>query len=143
MIIAYNIGTKQNIINDQLGKLQDVVEIHGALLLIETKDQNDNKVTKPYICIQNVGTRIIYLDSYTFNGIKYQLNGHILASTYSQTLANYYQIELPTNNQTHVSLSVRYKDQDNRTWETDILAKNNASWGWKISPYPKKLILVK
>lgn len=140
LYVAYTIGKRQNEINEKLGKLQDIVEIHGALMIVETKDK-DNKINyKPYICLQNVGTRIIYLNSYVFNGKKYILNGHILASTYSQTLANYYQIELPTNGETHVSLTVRYIDQDERIWETEIFAELDQKYGWKISPYPKKLV---
>lgn len=137
--IAYTIGKRQNEINTKLGQLQDVVEIHGALLLESTKDKDNKDIYIPYICLQNVGTRIIYLDSYLFNGKKYILNGHILASTYSQTLANYYRVKLPTNGDDHVSLTVRYTDVDGRKWETEIIADKTQEWGWKVSPYPKKL----
>lgn len=140
LLAAIYIGWKQNQINEKVGKLNDVVELHGALLIIESENIKKEKVLKQYICIQNIGTRIIYLQSYSFNGKKYQLHGHTLASTYSQTLANYYQIELPTNGENHVSLEVIYKDIDGRKWMSELFADYETNWGWKISPLPKKEI---
>lgn len=131
LLVALYIGIKQNQINEKVGKLNDVVELHGALLVVTA-------IQKQYICIQNIGTRIIYLQHYSFNGKKYKLNGHTLASTYSQTLANYYQIELPTDGQNHVSLEVVYRDIDGRFWTSEIYADYDSSWGWKISSLPKE-----
>lgn len=139
IFIAYKIGKKQNEINEKLGNLQDVVELHGALLIEQEKDKEGKIIKeKPYICVQNVGTRLIYLERYTFNGKKYLLNGFVLASTYSQTLANYYKIELPTNGENHVFLSIRYRDQDDRVWKSEIVAEAAPGWGWKIIPYQRK-----
>lgn len=121
------------LINNKLKDLQDVVELNSGLLF-------DNK--KPFILIQNVGSRSIYLDSYTFNGTSYQLNGHILASTYSQAQANYYQVELPVNRERHVSMTINYRDASKRRWKSEIVADFHADWiyGWKVSSFPKKRI---
>ncbi len=140
LLAAIYIGIKQNQINERFGKLNDVVELHGALLIISSKDNLGREILKEYICIQNIGTRIIYLESYIFNGSKFELNNHILASTYSQTLANYYQVELPINTSTHVSLEIMYKDIDGRRWKSEIFADKLQSGVWKVSPFPKKEI---
>ncbi|MDA1316743.1 MAG: hypothetical protein O3B87_01815 [bacterium] len=141
-LAALFIGVKQNEINEKVGKLQDVVELHGALLIIQSKDEGGKGINKEYICIQNIGTRIVYLQSYLFNGKKYKLNGHVLASTYSQTLANYYQIELPTNGENNVSLKIFYHDVGNRLWNTEILAEKVSGWGWKVTTFPKKYVKI-
>lgn len=142
LLAAIYIGKKQNEINGKVGKLQDVVELHGALLVVQSEDKEGKKINRDYICIQNIGTRIVYLQSYLFNGKKYKLDGHVLASTYSQTLANYYQIELPTNDENHVSLKIIYRDVDDRLWNTEIFADKDSSWGWKVTTFPKGFVKI-
>jgi len=70
--------------------------------------------------------------SYNFDGKKYSLGGHALASTYSNTLANYYQIELPVDGQSHISLSVIYHDMNDERWESNFEADLKDGWGWVI-----------
>jgi hypothetical protein len=130
-------------INNKLKNIQDVVEIFGSLAIVIRKAvKTGEDETYPYLHLQNVGTRIIYLDHYIFNGKKYKLNGQVLASTYSQAESNYYWIELPTNDETHVSVNIQYRDTDNRTWKTEVIADRfgNRSIDWRVQSYPKKQI---
>lgn len=140
LVVAFFIGRRQNEINEKVGKLQDVVELYGAHFVEVYTDEGGKEFTKEYVGVQNVGTRIVYLESYTFNGRKYKLNGQVLPSTYSQALANYYKIQLPTNGETHVSITFRYKDVDGRLWESEVMGDLVQGWGWKIATYSKKLI---
>lgn len=142
LLAAIFIGKKQNEINEKVGKLQDIIELHGSLLIVQSEDKEKKKINREYLCIQSIGTRIVYLQSYLFNGKKYKLDGHVLASTYSQTLANYYQIELPTNGENHVSLKILYRDVYDRLWNTEIFADKDSSWGWKATTFPKRLVKI-
>lgn len=134
---AYLVARKQNFLNKRLVDVQDTVELHAAQMIV-TKE--DKKSQKHYIALQNIGARVIYIDAYRFNGKKYTLGGHALASTYTNTLANYYQIELPTNEENHISLSVRYHDMNGDKWKSSFEADLKDGWGWVIKFLGKKLV---
>ncbi len=126
---AYRVAREQKFLSKRLVDVQDTVELHAAQLITIDEKKNTQKF---YIALQNIGARVIYLDSYNFNGKKYTLGGHVLASTYTNTLANYYQIELPTNGENHVSLSVIYHDMKQDKWKSNFEADIKEGWGWVI-----------
>lgn len=130
---AYRVAKEQSKMNRSLVNVQDSVELHASPLVVPTGD-----IQKLYIALQNVGTRVIYLESYVFNGKKYELGGQILASTYSQALANYYQIELPSNGENHVSLEVVFKDIQEERWSSSFEADQKEGWGWIIKSLGRK-----
>lgn len=111
--------------------LNDVVELYA----IPSSTKNISNQDLPVIRVQNVGTRLVYMDKYVFNGRTYLTDGQILPSTYSNADAAYF-INLPTNNETHVSLEVYYRDLDGRRWRSDIFAdvENGA---WKVKTLPR------
>lgn len=134
---AYRVSKEQKLLSERLVDVQDTVELHVAQLVSVDEKKNTQK---SYLALQNIGSRVIYLDSYNFNGRKYTLGGYVLASTYTNTLANYYQIELPTNGENHVSLSVSYHDMNNVKWKSNFEADIKDGWGWVIKFLGKKLI---
>jgi len=130
IIAAFIIGYRQIVIND-------VVEIYVASGLRPNVDvQNSVKSYTPVLFVQNVGTRLIYIDKYIFNGKDYKLNGQILPSTYSQAKDPFYWIELPTNGENHVSLFIFYHDVDTRQWKSEVTA-NLSDGTWKVSVLPR------
>jgi hypothetical protein len=132
---AYRVAKQQNFLNKRLVDVQDTVELHAAQLIMTDEV---SKAQKFYIALQNIGARVLYIDSYIFNGRKYSLGGHVLASTYSNTLANYYQIELPSNGENHISLSVSYHDMNGEKWKSSFEADLKDGWGWVIGFRGKK-----
>lgn len=135
IFVAFWIGILQTKINSLIHKTQDAVELYASYLL--GNPQLGEQIL-PYIHIQNIGTRIIYLDKYVFNGKEYKTFSRILPSTYSQSLNNSYHIDLPTNGESHVSIEVFYHDQENRFWITEITADLKNSF-WDVQTLPRKL----
>jgi len=126
---AYRVANEQKFLSKRLVDVQDTVELYAAQMIIVDEKKNTQKY---YIALQNIGARVVYIDSYNFDGKKYSLGGHALASTYSNTLANYYQIELPVDGQSHISLSVIYHDMNDERWESNFEADLKDGWGWVI-----------
>jgi hypothetical protein len=138
VVAAYLVGRKQNEINTAIHRTQDTVELYASFAVIINKNEDDKVISAtPFIYIQNVGTRLIYIDQYTFNGRIYLKDGQILPSTYSQALNNFYRIELPTNQDTHVSLEVSYHDLEDRKWSSMIFAEKINNY-WDIKTLPRK-----
>lgn len=132
IITAYVIGRKQI-------KIQDTVELYCSLFLIRNQSEAGETIsTTPYIHIQNVGTRLVYLDKYVFNEREYLADSQILPSTYSQANNNFYRVELPTNNETYVSMEIYYHDLDGRPWSSKIIATKSGPVGWDIKTLPRK-----
>ncbi|MEK6809242.1 MAG: hypothetical protein AABY40_01075 [Nanoarchaeota archaeon] len=130
LIIALVIGWRQIYLND-------VVELYAVTSVKQVRNV-DSGTTQEFviILIQNVGTRLVYLDKYIFNGSEYITNGQIFPSTYSQAGAGYW-IDLPSNGIHHVSIAVHYHDLDNRYWESNVVA-DFVDNGWKTSSLPRK-----
>ncbi len=106
--------------------------------------QIDNIISSaPFIHVQNVGTRLIYLDKYIFNGREYATDSQILPSRYSQAENNFYRIELPTNEEIYVSLEIFYHDLDNRSWSSRVIARKEGLLGWNIKTLPREPLLNK
>jgi len=121
-------------INSRLSDLNDSVELYATSAINKMGDKEI-----PIVHIQNVGTRHVYFDRYTFNGKVYKLNGQVRPPTYCGAENNFYWIELPTNGESHVSLEVDYHDIDDRRWRTEIFA-NLANGVWKLDTMPRKRI---
>lgn len=139
IVAAYLVGRKQNEINSAIHRTQDVVELFATSSLRIDLDEKQTVIRKiPFIHIQNVGTRLIYLERYIFNGSEYQKNDQILPSTYSQALNNYYSIELPINGNDHVSLEVFYHDIESRSWKSRVFA-NLVNGFWQIETLPREI----
>jgi len=129
---AYIVGRRQI-------KIQDAVELYCSYYVLKINKNGDEKVISatPFIHVQNVGTRLIYLDKYIFNGREYNAYSQILPSTYSQAENNFYRIELPTNEEIYVSLDIFYHDLDNRFWSSKIIA-TKGGLDWDIKTLPRK-----
>jgi hypothetical protein len=122
-------------------RIQDTIELYCSLLLINSKDSEGNTISVPYIHVQNVGTRLVYLDKYIFNGREYMTDSQILPSTYSGAENSFYRIQLPINGETYVSMEVFYHDLNNRPWSSKIIANRGGLMGWEIKTLPRKSIL--
>jgi hypothetical protein len=128
LILAYLIGRKQNRIND-------TVELYATYGILQNGEN-----TTPIVHVQNVGTRLIYIDKYIFNEREYKTDGQILPSTYSQALNNFYRIDLPTNQEIYVSLEFFYHDLDNRYWSSIVYCKKDNNL-WEIKTLPRKKLM--
>lgn len=138
LVAAYHLGKRQNKINEAIHRTQDTVELYCSALIVVNKNEKEEILSSlPYIHIQNVGTRLIYLDKYIFNGRVYEIDGQVLPSTYSQSLNNFYRIELPTNGEVHVSLEVFYRDIERRRWSTVIYADKKKN-DWDVKTLSRK-----
>lgn len=61
------------------------MKIYAVSDLLPLKDGSGKIISyTSVIFIQNVGTRLLYVDNYIFNGCLYKTDGQILSSTYSQ-----------------------------------------------------------
>ena len=130
IVIAYIIAQRQI-------KIQDTIELYGSSLLMVNKDENGKVVTEvPFIHVQNVGTRLVYLDKYIFNGREYMADSQILPPTYSQAQNNFYRIQLPINGETYVSMEIFYHDLDGRHWSSKIIA-TAGGFGWDVKTLPR------
>lgn len=127
-VFAYWIGKMQ-------AKIQDSVELYasfGVMKNLTTQAEN------PIIHIQNIGSRVVYFDSYEFNGRLYELNGQVRPSTYSGATNSFYRIDLPTDGTNHVSLFISFHDIGGRKWSSKIICDFKDGW-WDIKTYPSEL----
>ena len=128
---AYKIGQRQIRIND-------TVELYASYLRMVYNDKDDKLVSEvPFVHVQNVGTRLIYLEKYIFNGMEYIIDSQILPPTYSQAESNFYRIQLPMNEEIHVSIHVFYIDIDGRRWNSKIFADKGGAFGWDVKTLPR------
>lgn len=126
-IVALFIGIKQNKINEKLLKVQDIIAlfIDAGTKKIEI---NDAEVTVPAMVLYNLGTTVVYLEYYIFNGRKYPVGAVTLPTRVSFPEFSY-KIDLPTNGETHVSFEIFIIDSLDRRWYTEGFADfNNGSW---------------
>ena len=129
-LFAFGIGWRQI-------SLSDVVELYAVTSAKQFMNVDNGSKSPPtvIVSIQNIGTRLVYLDRYVFNGTEYKTNGQILPPTYSQS-GGVYLIDLPNNGIHHVSIFIYYHDLDGRNWKSEITADftDNA---WKTSSLPR------
>ncbi len=136
--LAWRIGIRQNEINERIGNIQDAVEIYATLGVKQTVDP-EGKITSviPVLHIQNVGTRHVYFDRYTFNGHIHELGGQVRPPSYANAENNFYWIELPRNGEAHTSVIIEYHDMDGRKWKNRINAElKNGSWA--VDTFPRE-----
>lgn len=128
-ITAFIIGYRQIALNDtvELYPISDVRKIVN----IDTKAET----LVPIIKVQNIGTRLVYLDKYIFNGSEYLTHGQVLPSSYANENVLYW-IDLPRNGQNHVSLTLYYHDLDSRYWKTDVIA-DFVDGSWRMYSLPR------
>jgi hypothetical protein len=140
ILLAYLLGRQQNRINEALLKIQDTVELYPLydlqqrrIITNEAGKTKESSFYVPVVQIYNVGSRLIYLDTYTYNGKPYDLHGQVLPP--AQIKDNHYWIELPMNGETHASIHVEFTDLDHRKWKTTITC-DYANGIWKVSSLP-------
>lgn len=128
-VLAFSVAYRQIVLND-------VVELYAFVSVKETRSQSGELLNSvPSIFLQNIGTRLVYIDKYSFNGKIYQLDGQVLPPASSQAANGIYWIELPTNGENHVSLEIYYHDIDKRKWKTLIYTDlNNGIWNVRSLP---------
>ena len=131
-VIAYLLMQKQL-------KTPEVSELYASQLLVDNRNAQGNTISRiPHIAIQNIGTKVIYLDKHTINGQEYISHHQILPPTYSHVQDNFYRIELPTTDETYVSLEVFFHDLDRKFWSSKIIATKTGPFGWEIKTLPRK-----
>jgi hypothetical protein len=114
------------------------VELYASQLLVDNRNSQGNTISRiPYIAIQNVGNNFVYLDKYVLNGREYEASSQVLPSTTTTTLENYYKIELPTNNETYVSIEIIYHDVEKYFWSTKVIATKSGPFGWDMKTLPR------
>ncbi len=119
--------------------LNDVVELYAITSSKSVVNQADNKeYVSAVIKVQNIGTRLVYMDKYVFNGTEYLTQGQVLPSSYSKDNALYW-IDLPDpkSGVIHVSVIVYYHDLDFRYWKSDIVADFGLDGTWKVYSLPR------
>jgi len=126
-VVALFIGIKQSKINEKLLKVQDIVALFidsGS----KKVDFNGSEVTVPTMVLYNLGTTVVYLEYYIFNGRKYPV-GAITLPTRASFPEFAYKIDLPTNGDNHVSFEIYILDSLDRRWYTEGYADfTNGSW---------------
>lgn len=131
VIAALAVGYQQIFIND-------VVELYAFPGVKAVQDSNGNILRYDQVIkIQNVGTRVVYMEKYIFNGVEYITHGQVLPPTYAQQDLLYW-VDLPQNGINHVSLIVYYQDLDSRDWKSEIVA-DLVGGAWKVSSLPRIL----
>ena len=138
LIAATILGIRQNRINKRLLELQDSVELYilsGPLTKIDVIGEEPNSIT-PAIIIKNLSTKMIYLNKYYYNGVIYPAYDTVIPPVSQLNNACYY-IHLPTNETTHVSFQIFFKDWSNKKWETSGFA-DLVDGQWKITNVPCK-----
>jgi hypothetical protein len=123
-VVALVVGLNQVRINDVI----ELYVVSGTKLGL-------NNIQIPVFYIQNIGTRVVYLDKYIFNGKEYKTNGQVLPPSYSQKEAVYW-VELPRNGETHVSLNIYYHDLDGRKWKSEAIG-DVVDGFWNISTFSR------
>lgn len=129
VVVVFAVGYRQI----ALGDVIEIYAIPGSKQVINATTGSSYSV--PIIQVQNVGTQVVYLEKYVFNGSEYVKNGQVLPPTYSQSNPIYW-INLPINGATHVSLTLYYYDLNKRHWKSEITADfiNNS---WEVSSLPR------
>lgn len=132
-VAASIVGYFQYKINKSIHRIQDSVEVYAFYSTMTIKIDGEKENIKPQIHVLNVGTRVIYLEKYVFNGRTYFTNNQVLPPTYSNTQAIYY-IDLPVNGEKYVSVELYYKDEEGRCWNSEIVAELDLYWKVKNLP---------
>ncbi len=136
-LAALWVGYKQNKISQSIMNMQDVVEIYATTAHLIVNGKADP--SSPVIKIQNVGTRLLYLDKYIFNGVIYELKGQIIPSTYSNAEESFYRIGLPNGGDktAHVSVQLFYRDIEGKKWKSSVMV-DAINGFWAITHAPKE-----
>ena len=114
------------------------VELYASQLLVDNRNSQGNTISRiPYIAVQNLGTYFVYIDKYIMNGSEYMTSSQILPTTKTNTLENFFKIELPTNNETYFSIEIIYHDINKYFWSSKIIATKSGPFGWDIKTLPK------
>ena len=138
LVAATILGIRQNRINKRLLELQDSVELYilfGPLTKIDVSGKEPNSIT-PTIIIQNLSTKMIYLNKYCYNGVIYPAYDTVIPPV-SQLKDACYYINLPTNETIHVSFQIFFTDWSYNKWETSGFA-DLVDGQWKITNIPCK-----
>lgn len=138
---SFYVGVKQVRISQTQMEMQNKVELY---LLVDScihRDKNGEKPDQevPAIFIRNVGSSVIYLEKYIFNGREYPKGKTVIPSVSAFSNA-FYWIELPTNGVTHVSLEITFLDWKMRPWKTVGYA-DFKDGKWEISHTPCERII--
>ena len=114
------------------------VELYASQLLVDNRNSQGNTISRiPYIAVQNLGTYFVYIDKYIMNGSEYMTSSQILPTTKTNTLENFFKIELPTNNETYFSIEIIYHDINKYFWSSKIIATKSGPFGWDIKTLPR------
>jgi hypothetical protein len=119
-------------------KIKNKVELYASQLLVDNRNSQGNTISRiPYIAVQNVGSYFVYLDKYIVNGKEYDTSSQVLPAAHLGILENFYKIEVPTNNETYISIEIIYHDIEKYFWSSKIIATKSGTFGWDIKTLPK------
>lgn len=133
------IGYMQMKISKTQMDFQNKVELYLIDEYITIRDSSgtypDKKI--PAIIIRNIGSNVVYLEKYIFNGREYPLETEVLPPVSAFEGIRY--IELPTDATKHVSFTIYFKDWKCNPWKTTGFADwINGKWEIKYSPCGKR-----
>ena len=138
LISSVLIGVNQVKISKLQTDMQNKVELYllSEPITLRKADGTVQDKIVPGIIIRNIGNNVIYLDKYTFNGREYPLSKEVLPSV--AAFNGYHYIYLPTDNTTHISLTIDFFDWQNNPWQTKGYADlKDGFWEITYSPCTK------
>lgn len=130
---------KQVMISQMQADFQNKVELYLLSQPITLKDANNKIPDKvvPAIYIRNIGSNVIYLEKYLFNGREYPLGKEVLPPVSSYDGFRY--IFLPTDGTIHVSFEIKFRDWKMQKWKTVGYADfKDGVWDVTYSPCEKR-----
>lgn len=131
LITSVYIGIKQVKISKVQNDMQNKVELYllSQPITISHAYQNTPDILRPALYIRNIGSAVVYLERYIFNGREYPLGKEILppVSAYD----GYRYIFLPTDGTDHVSFEIFFLDWQNNPWKTSGYA-DFINYVWEV-----------
>ncbi|MCQ2566526.1 MAG: hypothetical protein MJ194_06785 [Clostridia bacterium] len=135
LIASTYIGIQQVKISKEQTKMKNKVELYllAEYILLKDVSGKNADVRVPVITVRNVGSNIVYLEKYIFNGREYPLSREVLPSVDCYNAFHY--IYLPTDGTAHVSFDVYFYDWDNEKWHTTGYADyKDGKWDTSYKP---------
>lgn len=133
--VSIYIGQRQVKISQTQVDMQNKVELylsHEPITLHKADGSEPDKLV-PGLFIRNIGSNVVYLEKYIFNGKEYPLKEEVLPSV--STYSSFHYIFLPTDGTSHISLSIFFTDWQGNKWITKGYADfREGTWDISYSP---------
>lgn len=135
LVSSIFIGIRQVKISQMQTDFQNKVELYLLSQPITLRDAEGNEpdIVRPAIYIRNIGTNVIYLEKYIFDGREFPLGQNVIPPVSAYDGFRY--IFLPTDGTDHVSLKIIFQDWQKQRWETSGYADlKDGIWNLTYSP---------